>query len=74
MQNAPKEHSAILSAFMKLPFIFKIFVLSIFEWPFKIGFAVSFYANMRELNRCTCHCVLFENGLTVCKNDSFFSI
>ena len=29
------EHSAILSTFIKLPFIIKIFVLSIFEWPLK---------------------------------------
>ena len=28
------EHSAILSTFIKLPFVIKIFVLSIFEWPF----------------------------------------
>ena len=28
------EHSAILSTFIKLPFIIKIFILSIFEWPF----------------------------------------
>ena len=28
------EHSAILSAFIKLPFVIKIFVLSIFEWLF----------------------------------------
>ena len=34
------EHSAILSAFIKLPFVIKIFVLSIFEWPFKTGFTV----------------------------------
>ena len=27
------EHSAILSAFIKLQFVIKIFVLSIFEWP-----------------------------------------
>ena len=26
-----REHSAILSAFIKLPFVFKTFVLSIFE-------------------------------------------
>ena len=31
MQNAPREHSAILSTFIKVPFVFKIFVLSIFE-------------------------------------------
>ena len=28
------EHSAILSTFIKLPYVIKIFVLSIFEWPF----------------------------------------
>ena len=28
------EHSAILSTFIKLPFVIEIFVLSIFEWPF----------------------------------------
>ena len=32
------EHSAILSTFIKLPFVVKIFVLSIFEWPLKTGF------------------------------------
>ena len=34
------EHSAILSTFMKLPFVIEIFVLSIFEWPLKTGFTV----------------------------------
>ena len=34
------EHSAILSTFIKLPFVIKIFVLSIFEWPFYTGFTV----------------------------------
>ena len=34
------EHSAILSTFIKLPFVMKIFVLSIFEWPFYTGFTV----------------------------------
>ena len=28
------EHSAILLTFIKLPFVIKIFVLSINEWPF----------------------------------------
>ena len=28
------EHSAILLTFIKLPFVIKTFVLSIFEWPF----------------------------------------
>ena len=40
MQNAPREHSAILSPFIKLQFAIKTFVLSIFEWPLKTGFTV----------------------------------
>ena len=35
-----EEHSAILLTCIKLPFVFKIFVLSIFEWPFYTGFTV----------------------------------
>ena len=38
LQNAPREHSTILSTFIKLPFVFKTIVLSIFEWPLKTGF------------------------------------
>ena len=34
------EHSAILSTFIKLVFVIKIFVLPIFEWPFCTGFTV----------------------------------
>ena len=34
------EHSAILLIFIKLPFVIKTFVLSIFEWPFYAGFTV----------------------------------
>ena len=36
----PLEHSAILLTFIKLPYVIKIFVLSIFEWPLKAGFTV----------------------------------
>ena len=36
-----REHSAILSTCIKLPFVFKTFVLSIFKWPLKTGFAVN---------------------------------
>ena len=36
----PREHSAILSTFIKLPFGIEMFVLSIFEWPLKICFTV----------------------------------
>ena len=35
------EHSAILLNFIKLPFVIKIFALSIFEWPFYAGFTVN---------------------------------
>ena len=35
-----REHSAILSNFIKLQFVLKIFVLSIFEWSLKKGFTV----------------------------------
>ena len=34
------EHSAILLTFIKLPFVIKIFVMSIFEWPFYTSFTV----------------------------------
>ena len=34
------EHSTILSTFIKLPFAIKIFILSIFDWPFYTGFTV----------------------------------
>ena len=33
-------HFAIHSTFIKLPFVIKIFVLSIFEWQFYTGFTV----------------------------------
>ena len=34
------EHSAILSIFIKVPFVVKTFVMSIFECPFYTGFTV----------------------------------
>ena len=34
------EHSAILWTFIKLQFVIKIFVLSIFTWPLKTGLTV----------------------------------
>ena len=35
-----REHSAILLTFIKLPFVIKTFVLSIFEWSLKTGLTV----------------------------------
>ena len=34
------RQSAILSTFIKLPFVIKLVVLSIFEWSLKTGFTV----------------------------------
>ena len=34
------EHSAMLLTFIKLQFVFKIFIFSIFEWSFYTGFTV----------------------------------
>ena len=44
------EHSAILSTFIKLPFVIKIFVLSIFEWPLKTGFTVSHFETVIKIS------------------------
>ena len=40
LQNAQGEHSAVLLTFIKLPFVFKTFVSSIFEWPFYTDFTL----------------------------------
>ena len=54
MQNALREHSAILSTFVKIPFVFKTFVSSIFEWPLKTGFTVLIaYAQIPLINAYT---------------------
>ena len=42
------EHSAILSTFIKLPFVIKVFVLSIFVSPFYIGFAIIYKFSGRK--------------------------
>ena len=44
------KHSAILSTFIKLPIVIKIFVLSIFEWPFYTGFTVNLCSSWQGLN------------------------
>ena len=51
MQNVQGEHSAILSTFIKLPFVIKIFVLFIFEWPFYTCFTVYFERKKSEDNK-----------------------
>ena len=60
------EHSAILSTFIKLPFVLKTFVLSFFKWPLKTGFTVfvmqhdiSTILGISEWNRVDlCHQIL----------------
>ena len=39
---AEGEHSAILSTFIKLSIVIKIFVLCIFDWLFYTGFTVKY--------------------------------
>ena len=43
------EYSAILLNFIKLPFVIKIFVLSIFVWPFYTGFTVYVCDNFDDI-------------------------
>ena len=47
--QAEGEHSAMLLTFMKLPFVIKIFGLSIFEWPFYTDFTVVLIINVNGL-------------------------
>ena len=43
--------SAILSTFIKLPFVLKTFVLSIFEWRLKTGFTEYQYRTFHNTGR-----------------------
>ena len=40
LQNAPREHFAILSTCIRLSFVLMTFVLSILEWSLKTDFIV----------------------------------
>ena len=53
------EHSAILLTFIKLPFVIKIVVLSIFEGAFYTGFTVC-----TSFSECIVACVLTNHGIT----------
>ena len=46
------EHSAILLTFIKLPFVIKILVLSIFVWPFYTGFTIYHCPLTRTSDTC----------------------
>ena len=45
----PLEYSAILSTFIKRPFVINFFVLSIFEWTLKTGFTVPIFMDIQNL-------------------------
>ena len=45
-----RKHFAILSTFVKLPFVIKIFVLSILELPFYTSFTVHVFTFYRPLD------------------------
>ena len=51
------EHSAILSTYIKLPFVIEIFVLSIFEWPFYTMFYCISIKHSVCLNRSNVHLI-----------------
>ena len=55
------EHSAILSTFIKLPFVIKIF-LSNFEWPLKTDFTIVCENGFKILHKrsVTCTCKVYD--------------
>ena len=48
LQNAPREHSSILSTCIKLTSVFKNFVFPFFEWPLKTGLTVLRYPTAQQ--------------------------
>ena len=64
------EHSAILSTFTKLPFVIKIFVLSIFEWPFYTGFTVfKHFDSLFKLDILDCARIRMSPSLIMLQRD-----
>ena len=57
------EHSAILSIFIELPFVIKILVLSIFEWPLYTSFTVVVFFLSEPLSTIPC-CTKVRLGLS----------
>ena len=62
------EHSAILLTFIKLPFVIKTFVLSIFEWLFYTGFTV--LAGVISLSLLYFPITIFDCKWAMCKTFS----
>ena len=66
------EHSAILSTFIKLPIVIKIFVLSIFVRPFYTGFTVDVVgAYQQDLTSVTHYTNVHSSDLDFYKDSSF---
>ena len=59
------EHSAILLTSIKLPFVIKTFVLSIFEWPFYTGLSVIVSVSLGSDSSCVAHMLY---GSVLCLN------
>ena len=64
LQNAPREHSAILSTFIRLPFVFKTSVLSIFEWPLNTIMSVTYIDRLEKFHAALSD--MAENPRVVC--------
>ena len=73
------EHSAILSTFIMLQFVIKIFVSFVFEWPFYTGFTVPMFLSqylLEILKLLTMGCVIyyvthFENLLELLNSQNW---
>ena len=73
MVQREREHSAILSNFIKLPFVVKIGFLSIFEWPLKSGFTVT-KIPILATSSCTHMRICVHVGTTLVTTRAFFRI
>ena len=63
------EHSAILLTFIKLPFVIKMFLLSLFEWPLYTGFTVILFCCYKHKNCTKYETYTILKVLTKCLSD-----
>ena len=61
------EHSTILSTFIKLPFVIKVFVSSIFEWLFNTGFTIHEFTLQTKLPTVDSDISRIEQAISVCQ-------
>ena len=74
LQNAPREHFAILSTFIKVPFVFKTFILSFFEWSLKAGITVCAKASFKKDPKNVFkndYCLMQVNSIAECSKRVF---